>query len=64
MTSYLTLGRWITDRARTTPNRVAIDFLDTRVTYSELNDRSSGLAAEMIQRGLSRGDRVAVLADN
>ncbi len=64
MTSYLTLGRWITDRARTTPDRVAIDFVDNHVTYSELNDRSWGLAAEFIKRGLSRGDRVAVLADN
>ncbi len=64
MTSYLTVGRWITDRARTTPDRVAIDFLDKTATYAELNDRSSGLAGEFIERGLSRGDRVAVLADN
>ncbi|NNF53595.1 MAG: AMP-binding protein, partial [Acidimicrobiales bacterium] len=64
MTSHLTLGRWIIDRARTTPDRVAIDFLDHHLTYAELNDRSSRLAAELVQRGLSRGDRVAVLADN
>ncbi len=64
MTSDLTLGRWIVDRARSTPDRVAIDFLDERVTYAELHDRSAGLAVEFIERGLTRGDRVAVLADN
>jgi fatty-acyl-CoA synthase len=64
MSSDLTLDRWIRDRARLTPARTAIDFLDRTVTYSELDRASSGLAAELTEQGLVRGDRVAVLADN
>ncbi len=60
----MTLGTWIRDRTRLTPGRIAIDFVDRAITYSELGDRSTGLGAELVGRGLSRGDRVAVLADN
>lgn len=60
----MTLGGWITDRGRLTPERVAIDFLDRKVTYRELDLSSGNLAAELSGRGLVRGDRVAVLAGN
>jgi fatty-acyl-CoA synthase len=60
----LVLGRWIRDRARTTPQRVAIDFGGRRVTYRELDDRSESLAAELLAAGLQRGDRVATLTGN
>jgi len=64
MNSYLTLGTWIRDRGRLTPDRVAIDFTDRTVTYGELDRDSSRLATEMTDRGVRKGDRVAVLADN
>jgi fatty-acyl-CoA synthase len=57
----LTLDRWIRDRARTTPARVAIDFRDAVTTYAELDERSERLAAGLVEAGLSRGDRVATL---
>ncbi|MGZ8783789.1 MAG: AMP-binding protein, partial [Gaiellaceae bacterium] len=57
----LTLGRWIQDRARTTPGRVAIDCLGVETTYGELDERSDRLAAGLLAAGLSRGDRVATL---
>lgn len=60
----MTLGNWIRDRVRLTPERVAIEFLDRVVTYQELGDRCAGLGADLVGRGLSPGDRVAVLADN
>ncbi len=57
-----TIGRWIRDRARTTPDRVAIDFEDRLVTCRELDEalrpRSRPRSA---RRGLRRGDRVATL---
>ena len=40
MSGQLTLGRWIRDRARTSPDRVAIDFLDAETTYAQLDARS------------------------
>jgi fatty-acyl-CoA synthase len=60
----LTLGRWIRDRARTTPARIAIDHLDRTVTYAELDRRSDELAGALGARGLRRGDRVATLTGN
>ena len=59
-----TLGRWITDRARTTPDRVAIDYLDRLVSYRELDEWSDAYAARFHDAGLRRGDRVATLTGN
>jgi len=60
----LTLGRWIRDRARTTPARVAIEFDGRLVTYAELDERSERLAADLLAAGLRHGDRVATLTGN
>ena len=59
--SALTLDRWIRDRARTTPARVAIDCRGTETTYAELDERSERLAAGLLDAGLRHGDRVATL---
>ena len=64
MSGDLTLGRWIIDRARTTPGTVAIDFLGELLDYRTLEARSAGLAAALSERGVQKGDRVAVLAGN
>jgi fatty-acyl-CoA synthase len=60
----LTIGRWIRDRARTTPGRVAIDFQDARVTYAELDTWTDRAAAQLAAAGVGRGDRVASLTGN
>jgi fatty-acyl-CoA synthase len=60
----LTLARWLSDRARTTPKRVAIDYLDREVTYAELEDTATRYASWFVSRGLERGDRVATLTGN
>jgi fatty-acyl-CoA synthase len=60
----LTLGRWLADRARTTPDRVGIDYRDREVTYRELDDAANRLASWFAERGLRRGDRVATLTGN
>jgi fatty-acyl-CoA synthase len=60
----LTLGRWLSDRARATPARVAIDYLGRTMTYGELEERSRRRAASLLALGLERGDRVATLTGN
>jgi fatty-acyl-CoA synthase len=55
----LTIDRWIRDRARSTPERVAIDYDGRLVTYRELDEGSDAFAASFAQ--LQRGDRVATL---
>jgi fatty-acyl-CoA synthase len=57
----LTIGRWLSDRARTTPDRVAIRYLDAELTYEALDRRAARLAAGLAERGLGRGDRLATL---
>ena len=58
------IGRWIRDRARTTPQRIAIDHFDRAITYAELDGASERLAASFLARGLKRGDRVATVTGN
>jgi fatty-acyl-CoA synthase len=61
VSGLLTLDRWIRDRARTTPGRVAIDCAGVETAYAELDGRSERLAAGLLEAGLTRGDRVATL---
>lgn len=64
MGGEMAIGRWILDRARVTPDRVAIDFSGLETTYAELARQSLGLSAELAGKGLAKGDRVAVLSSN
>jgi fatty-acyl-CoA synthase len=59
-----TLGRWLRDRARSTPGRVAIDYDGRLVTYAELDEASDAFAASFADAGLERGDRLATLTGN
>jgi fatty-acyl-CoA synthase len=60
----LIIGRLLRDRARATPQRVAIDCGGRLVTYRELDERSERLAGTLLASGLARGDRVATLTMN
>jgi fatty-acyl-CoA synthase len=64
MTAELSLARWLPERAALTPNRVAIEFGATRLTYAELAGSAAGWAAAFARSGLRPGDRVATLARN
>jgi fatty-acyl-CoA synthase len=55
----LTIDRIIRDRARMSPDRVAIDEVGRTWTYAELDRRSDELA-----RGLAHGSRVSTLTGN
>src|SRR5205814_4508547 len=59
-----TIGRWLRDRARNTPDRTAIDYDGRLVSYRELDDGSDRLAAALAEAGLRRGDRLATLTGN
>jgi fatty-acyl-CoA synthase len=58
------VGRWLSDRARNTPQRVAIDYDGRLVTYAELAAGADAFAAAFAESGLARGDRVATLTGN
>ena len=46
------------------PDKEALTCKQDRVTYRELDQRSNALAHALVQRGVKRGDRVIVFADN
>ncbi len=64
MSTAHTVDRWLRDRARTTPARVAIDYEGRLVTYAELEESACAFAAGFADAGLRRGDRVATLTGN
>ena len=59
-----TLGRWTRDRARATPERVAVDDRGVTLRYRDLDDRASDLAAAFRAAGYGVGDRVATITGN
>jgi fatty-acyl-CoA synthase len=48
----LTIDRWLRDRARNTPTRVAVDQEGRLTTYRELDERSDALAASLEHRAV------------
>jgi fatty-acyl-CoA synthase len=59
-----TLGRWTSDRASSTPGRVAIDDRGVTLPYRELDRRAAALAAAFRAAGYGIGDRVATVTGN
>jgi fatty-acyl-CoA synthase len=59
-----TIGRWLDDRARSTPDRVAIDYDGRLVTFRELDELADAFATAFAEAGLRLGDRVATLTGN
>ena len=57
---------WIASRARLYPNDPAVILSETdeTFTYQEIDDRAARLSRFFIQKGIGKGDRVALLAPN
>jgi fatty-acyl-CoA synthase len=60
----LNFGQMLSVHARLSPNRVGARDLERSMTFSQWNDRSCRLANALLGLGLSKGDRVAILAYN
>jgi fatty-acyl-CoA synthase len=58
------IDRFLRDRARNTPTRVAIDHLGRTLTYAELARGADAFASAFTEAGLKRGDRLATLTGN
>ncbi|HVE92420.1 MAG TPA: long-chain fatty acid--CoA ligase [Actinomycetota bacterium] len=61
---YESIGFWARRRADLTPWRVAVECYGRQTTYQQLNDRTNSKAAALVEHGVAKGDRVAVLARN
>src|SRR3954453_12758136 len=60
----MTIAHQVGRRARTTPDAPALRFAGTGRSYAELDERVTRLTAALVDRGVRRGDRVAVLTLN
>ena len=58
------LQDYLEHSARRLPDKVALVHQDESLTYRQLDRRSNALAHTLVDRGISRGDRVIVFADN
>ncbi|HET6302485.1 class I adenylate-forming enzyme family protein [Microbacterium sp.] len=59
-----TIGRWLTDRAAQSPERVAIDDRGVTIAYAELARRAGALAEALRDAGYGPGHRVATVSGN
>ncbi|GII04686.1 non-ribosomal peptide synthetase [Planobispora takensis] len=58
-----TLGSLFEAQAARTPDAVAVEFEDVRLTYAELDGRANRLAHRLRELGVGPGSRVAVCAE-
>ena len=58
------LQDYLIQSARRLPDKEALTCGGKRATYGELDRASDRLAAHLVERGVERGDRVIVFADN
>ncbi|HEX5856745.1 MAG TPA: AMP-binding protein [Microbacterium sp.] len=59
-----TIGRWLTDRALASPERIAIDDRGVTIGYRELEDRSHELSLALRRAGYGAGERIATVSGN
>ena len=64
MKDLLNFGQMLSVHSRVTPNRTGARDLERSMTFAQWNERSCRLANALLGLGLSKGDRVAVLAYN
>src|SRR3984957_15638154 len=64
MKSVLDLGQMLTAHARLSPQRIGARDLERSMTFDQWNSRACRLANALLGLGLSKGDRVAILAYN
>ena len=64
MISLPTIGQMLSTHARLTPNRLAARDLTRDMNYALWNERACKLANGLLALGLSKGDRIVVLAYN
>lgn len=60
----LVLGEMLARNARREPDRTAVIFADESLTFKELDTRVNQLANALTERGVTHGDKVAVLMYN
>jgi fatty-acyl-CoA synthase len=58
------ISRWLSDRARSCPSAIAIEYAGRGMTYAQLHGLALGMSGVLARLGVQRGDRVATLTEN
>jgi amino acid adenylation domain-containing protein len=58
------LHDYLLESARRLPDKIALVCQKQRLSYAEIDGRSNALAHALLRRGVGRGDRVVIFADN
>lgn len=64
MNALLTIGQTLTAQARLQPKRIGARDLERAMTFEDWNARACRLANALLSLGLTKGERIAVLAYN
>lgn len=60
----MNVGDWIRKRAIVSPEKIAVIFEGRGFTYRQVNERTNRLVNALADRGIKKGDRVAVMFYN
>ena len=55
---------FLENSANRLPDKTALVFNDTRLSYKQINEKANQLSFALIKAGLNRGDRVSIFFDN
>jgi len=58
------IHHFLEQSAQRFPNKIALIHEDVRATYTQINSKANQLAYWLIDQGITKGDRVALLLDN
>ena len=62
--SYVPVHSYLEGNADFRPDAVAVIHGEKSTTYAEVEEQANRLANLLIERGVDRGDRVGLLAEN
>lgn len=61
---HVSVQEWFSQIVEKYPDEIAIDYLYRQMTYAELEDSANNLANYLLEAGMEKGSRVAVLAES
>ncbi|MBU1620591.1 MAG: amino acid adenylation domain-containing protein [Gammaproteobacteria bacterium] len=62
-TNELQVHRLFERQAALHPNATALQYIDQKITYTQLNGHANHLARQLLKRGCKQGDTIAILMD-